>query len=437
MRQFATLAAEMWMRIPLLITFCCLAAPQALFAQGVASPLPYTFNFINPGARSLALGGAFTGVSDDATAVFANPAGLLQLSIPEASLEIRATRLESEYLAGGRLSGTPTGRGIDVVPGVKYGTAISTDTQPGFLSFVYPASRVVVAFARHELLRLDQVAETQGVIEGDRIGDFRAEADRATRDIAITSYGVTIAVKVTAALSVGVGISLDRLAGESRELRFVLPGHFADPPNLDPADFTAAPSFDIVTRPTDHNAIDGRLGVLWRLAEAVQVGLSYRRGARFTLENLETIGGFSWSSRFKVPDVLTAGVALKPTRALTVSSDISQVRYGDLAELADEFEIFDAVFPTTVEFHLGIEYVFGGRFVPALRVGGWREPYSGAVSSSTFPFAALNYPSRPATGHVTFGGGLSLSRHFEVNVGADLSSRSRVASMSAIVRLPR
>jgi hypothetical protein len=35
----------------------------------------FQFNFNNPGARALGMGGAFVAVADDATAVIANPAG--------------------------------------------------------------------------------------------------------------------------------------------------------------------------------------------------------------------------------------------------------------------------------------------------------------------------------------------------------------------------
>ena len=45
-----------------------------------------TFNFRNPGARSLGMGGAFLGLADDATAAEANPAGLTILRTSEISL---------------------------------------------------------------------------------------------------------------------------------------------------------------------------------------------------------------------------------------------------------------------------------------------------------------------------------------------------------------
>src|SRR5688572_13014475 len=47
------------------------------------------FNFGNPGARSLGMGGAFLGLADDASAAEANPAGLTILRKPEVSIEVR------------------------------------------------------------------------------------------------------------------------------------------------------------------------------------------------------------------------------------------------------------------------------------------------------------------------------------------------------------
>ncbi|MCB0282896.1 MAG: hypothetical protein H6627_01500 [Calditrichae bacterium] len=52
------------------------------FAWSQGSPL----NFSGNGARAAAMGNAFTGVADDATAISWNPAGLTQLYSPEASI---------------------------------------------------------------------------------------------------------------------------------------------------------------------------------------------------------------------------------------------------------------------------------------------------------------------------------------------------------------
>ena len=49
----------------------------------------FRFNMINPGARSLALAGAFISLADDATAAQANPAGLSYLTTQEYLVELR------------------------------------------------------------------------------------------------------------------------------------------------------------------------------------------------------------------------------------------------------------------------------------------------------------------------------------------------------------
>src|SRR5687767_3254864 len=55
------------------------------------------FNFGNPGARALGMGGAFLGLADDATAAEANPAGLTILRKAEISVEGR-NYLEQQVL---------------------------------------------------------------------------------------------------------------------------------------------------------------------------------------------------------------------------------------------------------------------------------------------------------------------------------------------------
>ena len=89
----------------LLLVLLVLLAPAHASAQNSVQ-IPMQFDFLNPGAKSLALGGAFVGLADDATAGFANPAGLRELSRPEISIEIRGRRVESPFLDRGRLSGT-------------------------------------------------------------------------------------------------------------------------------------------------------------------------------------------------------------------------------------------------------------------------------------------------------------------------------------------
>src|SRR2546423_8266904 len=76
--------------------FCLFLAISAAFTLQLAaqntdieSLSGLQFNFGNPGARSLGMGGAFLGLADDASAAEANPAGLTILRKPEISVEGR------------------------------------------------------------------------------------------------------------------------------------------------------------------------------------------------------------------------------------------------------------------------------------------------------------------------------------------------------------
>src|SRR5262249_29653348 len=117
------------------------APTRSALAQTTAQ-IPLQFDFLNPGARSLGMGSAFIGAADDATAAFANPAGLASLSTREILGELRLRRVEQRFLQGGRVSGTPTGIGLDTIAGPLYGTDVDRHLSPAFISVVLPLLRV-------------------------------------------------------------------------------------------------------------------------------------------------------------------------------------------------------------------------------------------------------------------------------------------------------
>src|SRR4051812_39096869 len=81
----------------LLVAVVLLAVPAWAQNTDIESLSGLQFNFGNPGARSLGMGGAFLGLADDATAAEANPAGLTILRKPEFSIEGR-NYLEEQVL---------------------------------------------------------------------------------------------------------------------------------------------------------------------------------------------------------------------------------------------------------------------------------------------------------------------------------------------------
>ncbi len=53
----------------------------------------FQFNFSTPGARAAAMGRAFIGLADDATAAVSNPAGLVILTRPQVYFEFKRNDL--------------------------------------------------------------------------------------------------------------------------------------------------------------------------------------------------------------------------------------------------------------------------------------------------------------------------------------------------------
>src|SRR5213075_3395616 len=81
----------------LFILIALITVPAVAQNTDIESVSGLQFNFGNPGARSLGMGGAFLGLADDASAAEANPAGLTILRKPEVSIEVR-NYLEQQLL---------------------------------------------------------------------------------------------------------------------------------------------------------------------------------------------------------------------------------------------------------------------------------------------------------------------------------------------------
>src|SRR5687768_9595103 len=118
------------------------------------------FNFGNPGARSLGMGGAFLGLADDASAAEANPAGLTVLRKPEVSLEVR------NYLEHQLLTTSGTYPEVERTAFEHFSnTAVIT-----FGSFVYPVKNFTFGAYFHEPLN-----NQGGGVVGPRYDDFTGD----------------------------------------------------------------------------------------------------------------------------------------------------------------------------------------------------------------------------------------------------------------------
>jgi long-subunit fatty acid transport protein len=444
-----------------------LAAAYASSATAQSNlQVPVQFDFLDPGARSLALGGTFTPLADDATAAATNPAGLVQLSRPEISFELRSRRVETSYLNGGRLSGSLTGLGIDTIAGPVYASTVDTGLSPAYVSFVYPRRRFSVAAYRRQLVVVDQRFERNGVLglfttpQGVR-QDAREPPQRVARKVDIVTYGASVGYRVKDWVSVGGGLSLSSFSFHEASTRFATVG--IDLISTDPVhpsvygqpDFTRLASGGFSSRREvlspqidgDDIGVTLDLGIQVKLHRIVTGGAAFRRGPRFGFQ-LTIPGQGATAGTFAVPDKFSIGAAVRPRDDLTLLADYSRVHYSSLRNSfvstivgpeghPQQFTIKDGN-----EAHAGIEYILTALpGAPALRLGLWRDPAHGIQFTPSVDineyfnnlFAAALSGGTTLT-HYTTGIGFSFNQHLELNAAGDFAARNRQFSSSAIVR---
>ena len=242
--------------------------------------IPLQFDFLPPGARSVAMGSAFVGAADDATAAFTNPAGLARLSERSVSAELRFKQLTTPYLSAGRVSGSITGIGLDTIPMPVYGKDVDNHFGPTFGSLLWPfgANTSVIGYA-HQVATIENAFSDQGVFfhfSAPGISDDRNRKNPVggSRSVTITNYGGAVGYKFSDTFSVGGGVSFYRFRLDADFARCGITGNFAGPVYTPEVDATA------VQRGTDWSPAFN-LGVLWDPIKNVKIGGAFRLGPGF------------------------------------------------------------------------------------------------------------------------------------------------------------
>lgn len=418
-----------------------LAAP-ALAQEG---PVTFEFSFSNPGARSMGLGGAFTAIADDATAAFANPAGLTHLLEPEISTEGRWWSYDTPFVTGGRASGAPTGFGLDTVPGLAIESSSSSLAGLSFLSGVYPGEKWSLAAYAHVWANFDLATQVDGLF-GDIDEEIeRAEDVRAESRFRVRSYGLAGGYEVTDQLSLGLGVVYHRAEMDSVSEEFSLP----EESFFDPNPFTPELLDTRYALGGTSSAVTLNAGFLWHVSEQFAVGAVYRQGPKLEMRITEVVGPandeveegtieLDSTSDLHLPDVFALGAAFHSRGgALTISFQWDRVFYSNITESLDT-NVFDAgqiAMSDGNEFHLGAEYVFA-RTTPiiALRVGGWRDPAHGLGSGlEADDFERAIFSGGNDELHLATGVGL-VFRKVQLDFGIDVSDSAVLASASFVYR---
>jgi long-subunit fatty acid transport protein len=330
--------------------------------------------FTNPGARSIGLGGAFAAIADDATAAFANPAGLVQILRPEISAEIRGSASTTVSSGPYEFSGGVSGL--------------------GFFSFVYPSRKWALALYTHQLGSADLT--TTGAVP-------------SSREFMVKSYSGASAIQIGEGLSVGGGLSYFKADRGS-----------------------AVAAAEISDADWGFN-----LGALWQAAPAWRIACFYRQGPEFASEvdtDPKAVPRGSLLSRKKTakspdltfPDKYGLGASFRPKGgSLTIGFEWDRV-----GSTVDPVPIGHTTTEGGHEYHLGIEYaVLKWKPVVAFRTGLWIEPgrqrtvFAGSETVTTTTMDALQ--------HLALGFGFAF-KNFQIDSGTDISDRAVVGSVSIV-----
>jgi len=441
-----------------------------LAATGMASaqetPATFEFSFSNPGARSLGLGGAFAGLADDATAAYANPAGLVQLARPEISAEARHWSYSTPYTAGGRYEGDPTGIGIDTDAALR--TASSSEDLSGlsFLSFVYPKGKWSLAVYGHQLAKFRARTETQGLFHSADDGTDLREFDRRWfTDLDIASYGVAGAYRVHERLSLGAGlVHYDGQLDAPFEWYATEDDSLASLFGINPF----LPKQQVVNGNMAFDGTDWGIngGFLWSVSEQWSIGGFYRQGPEFDL-TFDIRTGPAWNilsppAPPAAPDTLVLSVKgsmsfldgygfgviyRAPEGKFTVGFEWDHVEY---STIFDSFEVrfaggFDDAPDLNVqlaaddgnELHLGAEYAFlDVTPIVAIRAGIWRDPdhsFHSTVTGNTDDDLLHRALFPPGEDQIHYATGVGLAfTNFQIDLGLDFSELVDTISLSAI-----
>lgn len=375
------------------------------------------FRFNNPGARANAMGGAFIGLADDATAAYTNPAGLTVLTEPEFSVEYKIGQITTHF--------------EDHISEKEFDDTVSGLS---FLSYVYPAENATIAFFRHQLLNTESNFVWQ---------DDDGELQKAKVSLDAVTLGIGAGFKLTDTFSFGLSIGMAQLDYDSTSKRY---NSTQSPP------YPNEEAWETVSE-TD-NAEHYTVSLLWNPFEGFNIGLVYRMGPEFEAVKQrydwhaavgpnDAFYALEWEYDhiLKVPDVYGLGFSFRFLSNLTATLDINYIEYSDLA---DDFLDEDGAKSTSweiddeVEVRLGLEYIIDINETPiALRGGYYYRPDHRVYYVGTYDPDLMRLFGEPGDDHdhiFSLGFGAVLTEKFQIDVAAAAGKYIKEGSLSIVYR---
>jgi long-subunit fatty acid transport protein len=451
-----------------------IALPLAAQNTDIESLSGLQFNFGNPGARSLGMGGAFLGLADDASAAEANPAGLTILRKPEITLEGRNYQEQQVFTTSG------------TYPDLKR-TGFSHYSQridATFASIVYPTKHFTFGAYYHEPLRNEGTGQVVP-IRNDFTGQIKTDVPnfflpvdgngnatggpisaaacnklRQTNPFACIEYTVLpflSFVKIqekTLGVAVAFQVGKFSFGAAARSQRFNETAFtFRVTPTGDFSSISVQATSDIRNNNDigkDKTDLTFTGGFKWAPNDKFSAGGVYKQGAKFAAPTFAATENTNFEyvkvsdTTFHIPDVYGLGISVRPIPVLTINADAVRVKYSNLVDnfvsINSTVRAIDKAYKAAdaLELHLGGEYFFSTKIPFAVRAGYWRDPqhsitYTGPIQNADEVGPAILFPKTKNQNHMSVGGGFAWPR-FQIDFAYDRSDLFKVGSISMVTR---
>lgn len=421
--------------------FLDITNPATEICRGNVAAIP--FDLLAPGARSLGLGGAFAAVADDATAAEANPAGQTILTRPEFSVHVRNASYDARFFDPNELDSNVFGASG---PG-PLSAFNDSNTKISFLSFVYPFERFVISGYYQnsgELRANSTITSVDSFFNDTYVAATSIDAEQE-------AFGLSGAFRISDMFSIGASIKHSTF-----DIQYLTTSSVFGFRDLDVQFPGGGPYQDEITLGSnsygDDHDVTWNAGLLINPNGKFSAGLVYKKGGSYKVTNRlfardltdcagapcdsDFSGSVTRPQKLELPDILSVGLAWRPSDTWLLSAQIDRIDYGKLPNGTPTGFLFGAFQGESADIdklgketsvHLGMEKTIifdapvAGMRLLSIRAGGFSDPDHDS-------YAALDTDDT----HFTFGLGTVFGESLQVDLGAEWSDRVDAVVMSAV-----
>ncbi len=322
-------------------------------------------NLVNPGGKSIAMGGAFVSIADDATAALANPAGLWQLTRYEVALSGKYFNFSPTFASQEWEGNRSTGKYSLSQSSIEYKPE-SNVTDLEFVSVVIPVSRRISVAAYYGANLRYKIDATKTFSEDFRYFSITEDAsnvlsidESGSFDLRNQLFGLSAGARYRM-FSIGAGVTFNQLKyklsgpGSSGQHLF-----FVNQDNLD-ASGDQLPGQDLAYKTEVTAGVESgtKIGfvlgarVLLYEPNSLALGISFRKSARYNVKYSvrallpnqtspfvefgcgkatgDAVMNASACGTLGVPDDLSIGISVNPVPPLTLALEGQRIWYSDL-----------------------------------------------------------------------------------------------------------